>query len=132
MRSNVETLLEVLDAYNSGDMARIAELTDPAFEAEVSAEVSAEPDTYRGHDGVRRYFLSFWDAMEDIRFHAERLRERGDRVVAVVRLTATGRHTAIPVEQRVVLVWRFRSGRALSVRTYATEAEALGSLGLDV
>lgn len=70
-RENVETLRRGLDAFNSGDMSVILGFIDPDFQAVIPPELSAEPDTYRGHDGVRRYFESFQDAMDEIRFEAE-------------------------------------------------------------
>ena len=52
--------------------------------------------------------------MADIRFAAERVWTAGeDDLVVEVRLTATGRQTGIPVEQRVFLVWTVRDGKAL-------------------
>ncbi len=48
----------------------------------VPPEFSAEPDTYDGHDGVRRYFDSFHEIVADLRFEAEELVEVAPDVVA--------------------------------------------------
>ncbi len=45
-------------------------------------------------------------------------------------ITARGRRTAIPVEQRTVGVWTLRDGKALRARVYPSAAEALASVGL--
>jgi ketosteroid isomerase-like protein len=128
---NIERLLAGLEAFNSGDVERILTFVDPRFEVSIPAEVSAEPDTYRGHEGVRRYFETFAEAMADIRFAAERVWTAGEEdLVVELRLTATGRQTGIPVEQRVYLVWTVRDGRARRVDTYASLAPALVSAGL--
>jgi ketosteroid isomerase-like protein len=127
---NVEALRQVLEAFNSGDMGRILALTHPDFEGEVPPELSAEPDTYRGHQGIRRYFQSFEDAMDEIRFHSERFWDVGESVVVAARLTARGRQTAIPVEQQFALVWTFRNGKATRVRAYASLSEALEAVGV--
>ena len=129
-QENVETLRQVFEAFNSGDMGRILAFTHPDLEAEIPPGISAEPDTYRGHDGIRRYFQSFEDAMDEIRFQPERFWDVGQSVVAVVRLTAKGRQTAIPVEQRIALVWTFRDGMAIRVRAYASLSVALEAVGL--
>jgi ketosteroid isomerase-like protein len=128
---SVELVRRVFEAYNSGDIGRIVAMTDPEFEGEIPPELSAEPDTYRGHDGIRRYFESFQDAMQEIRFHPERIWDAGDSAVVILRLTAKGRQTAIPVEQRLALAWTFRDGRALRVRAYATREQALKAVGLE-
>jgi uncharacterized protein len=130
-QENVETLRQVFEAFNSGEMGRVLALTHPDFEGEVPPELSAEPDTYRGHEGIRRYFQSFEDAMDDIRFHPERFWDAGDSVAVAVRLTAKGRQTAIPVEQQFAQLWTIRDGKALRVRAYASPSEALKAVGLE-
>jgi ketosteroid isomerase-like protein len=127
---NIDALREGLEAFNSRDIERILGFLDPDFEADVPPALSAEPDTYRGHDGAVRYFESFWETMDDIRFRPERFWDAGESVVVTMRLTARGRHTAIAVEQRFAQVWTFRAGKATRARTYASEAEALKAAGL--
>ncbi len=127
---NVEVVREGFEAFNSGAIDRILAFAHSDFEAVVPPELSAEPDIYRGHDGIRRYFESFQDAMDEIRFEPERFWDAGDSVVADVRITAKGRQTAIPVVQRIAQVWRIRDGRALSVHSYVTLPEALEAVGL--
>lgn len=129
-RTNVQLLEEGLRAFNSADMERILAFVHPDFEGSVPPEFSAEPDTYRGHEGIRRYFRSFDDAMEDVRFHPQRFWDAGDAVVVTMRLTARGRQTSIPVEQRFAQVWRIRDGKAAGVSTHATLSQALSEAGL--
>jgi ketosteroid isomerase-like protein len=69
--------------------------------------------------------------MDEIRFDPERFWDAGESVVVAVRVTAKGRQTAIPVEQRIALVCTFRDGMALQVRAYASLSEALGAVGLE-
>jgi ketosteroid isomerase-like protein len=127
---NVDALRGGFEAFNSADIERILAFTHADFDAVVPPAFSAEPDTYRGHDGVRRYFRSFLDAMDEVNFHAERFWDAGETVVVTVRLTAKGKRTAIPVEQRFTQVWAIRDGKALSVRTYTSPSEALAAAGL--
>ena len=129
-QENVDAVRRGLEAFNSGDIERVLDMAHTHFEAIVPPELSAEPDTYRGHDGLRRYFESFQDAMEDIRFEPERFIDAGEAVVTVVRVTARGRHTAIPVEQRIAQIWSMSEGKALQVRTFTTLKRALAEAGL--
>jgi ketosteroid isomerase-like protein len=130
-QDNIAVLRAGFDALSSGDEARILAFAHPDFETVVPPTLSAEPDTYRGHDGIRRYFKLFDDAMEDVRFEAERAWEAGESVVAVVRLTARGKTTGIRVEQRIAQVWTIRDGRALRAQTFPKLSEALAAAGLD-
>jgi ketosteroid isomerase-like protein len=121
---NAETILQLFDAFNSEDMQRVLELTHADFEVTVPAELSAEPDVYRGHDGMRRYFESFRDAMEEIRFRSEGFRDAGEDTIVAMRISARGRRTGIPVEQHMTGVWTVRDGKVLRVRVYESEERA--------
>lgn len=129
-QENVELVRAVIEAFNSQDMVRILALIGSDFEGEVSASFSAEPDTYRGHEGVRRYFESFHDAMSEIHFHPVGFWDAGESVVLDLRLTAKGRTTEIPVEQRIAQVWSVRGGKARAARTYESVSEAFAAVGL--
>jgi ketosteroid isomerase-like protein len=127
---NVEVVRQVFDAFNSEDIDRILAFTHPDFEVVVPPELSAEPDTYRGHDGMRRYWESFRDVMEEIRFQPERLWDAGQVVVVAMHITAKGRQTAIPVELRIAGLWTIRERQAARVRVYPSLSEALRAVGL--
>ena len=129
-QADLELVRHIFEVFNGEDIDEIAALVDPELEVEVPSEVSAEPDTYRGEEGIRRYFLSFQDVMDEIRFEPERVRDAGESVVVALRLTAKGRQTAIPVEQRTAAVWTFRNGKVLRVRTYASWNEAMRAAGV--
>jgi ketosteroid isomerase-like protein len=129
-QENVEIVRRAVEAFDSGQLERILAMTHPDFVAEVPPEVSAEPDSYRGQSGIRRYLASFQDAMEDIHFEGERFWDAGESVVVALRLTARGRQTAIPVEQRTAGVWTVRDGRISRIRSYAKASEALAAVGL--
>src|SRR5436305_6405279 len=127
---NADVVRRGLEALSSGDIERILEFVDPQFKGQVPPELSTEPDTYRGHEGIRRYFQSFWDDMDDIRFQAERVWEGGDSVVVATLMTARGKQTAILVEQRFGQIWTLRDGRAIAVENFASVGDELEAAGL--
>jgi ketosteroid isomerase-like protein len=127
---NVELVRRGLEAFNSGDIDRILSFTGPDLEIEVPPGLSAEPDTYRGHAGVRRYFQSFDEAMDEVHFQAERFWDAAEAVVVDVRVTARGKQTAILVEQRAAQLWTIRGGSVIRIRAYASLSEALETIGL--
>jgi ketosteroid isomerase-like protein len=129
-RENVERVEQILKAFNSEDIELIISLTQPDFELDVPPELSAEPDIYRGQDGMRRYWESFRDVMDEIRIRPERLCDAGDAVVVLMHLTAKGRRTAIAVEQRTAGVWTFRDDRVRRIRGYASLSEAFQAVVL--
>jgi ketosteroid isomerase-like protein len=127
---NVALVRRGFEAFNSGDIARILSFTGDDFEIQVPPGLSAEPDTYRGRAGVRRYFQSFQEAMDEVQFQAERFWDTGEAVVVDALVTAKGKQTAIPVEQRAAQLWTIRGGRVIRIRAYASLSEALDSVGL--
>lgn len=101
----------------------------PEFEVTTPASLAAEPDTYRGREGIRRYFDSFGDAMEDVRFEGHRFEDLGEgRVLVPFTLSARGRATGIEVEQQAVQIWELRDGLAYRLSLFPSEREALASL----
>jgi ketosteroid isomerase-like protein len=129
-QENVEALRRGFEALSSGDLPRMLTFIHPDFEVEIPSELSAEPDTYRGHDGLRRYFRTFEAEMDEIRFRPERFWDAGESVVVSMSLTAKGKATGIPVELRTGQVWTIRDGKAVSARIYRDAAEALETVGL--
>jgi ketosteroid isomerase-like protein len=129
-REDVELVRRGLEIFNSGDMDRILSFTGADFEIEVPPGLSAEPDTYRGPEGVRRYFQSFDEAMDEVHFQADRFWDAAEAVVVDALVTARGKQTAIPVEQRAAQLWTIRGGRVIRIRAYASLSEALETIGL--
>ena len=122
---NVELVRAGFEALREGGVEALLALIHPEFEVTTPAALTAEPDTYRGHDGIRRYFDSFYDAMDKIDFEPEQLIEVGDRVVVPMTVRARGRTTGIETEQRIVQIWELRDGKAIRVEVYATLEEAI-------
>jgi hypothetical protein len=122
---NVEIIREGFEALSEGGVEALLPLVHPEFEMTTPANLAAEPDTYRGPEGVRRYFDSFYEAMDEVRFEPAEFREAGERVIAPSTLTARGRATGIEAKQEVVLVWTLRDERVIRIEVFATLDEAL-------
>ncbi|HMC06015.1 MAG TPA: nuclear transport factor 2 family protein [Solirubrobacterales bacterium] len=125
--SNVEVVRRGFAALEEGGVEALLPFIHPEFEATAPAELSAEPDTYRGPDGIRRYFASFYEAMDEVNFEPGELRPVGDRVVVRLTLRARGRTTGIETTQSLAQVWELRDSRAIRVESFATVEEALAS-----
>jgi ketosteroid isomerase-like protein len=127
--SNVELVRQGFEALNEGGVEALMPLIHPEFEVTTPPGLAAEPDTYRGPDGVRRYFDSFYEAMDKIEFKPERFITVGDRVVVPMTLRARGRTTGIETEQEIVQVWDVEDGQAIRVSVHATIEEAMERAG---
>jgi uncharacterized protein len=130
MSRSAEILRRAYEAFGRADIDAILRFVHPDFEVAVPPELSPEPDTYRGHDGIRRYFETFADAMDEISFEPQSFWETPDCVVADVRMSAKGRLTSIRVEQRFAQLWVLRDEKLFRATTYVTLPDALHAAGL--
>jgi ketosteroid isomerase-like protein len=126
---NVKLVRGGFEALREGGVEALLPFIHAEFEVTTPADLASEPDTYRGHEGLRRYFDSFYEAMDEIRFEPREFREAQGRVIVPVTLTARGRTTGIEASQEFVMVWSLRDGQAIRVETYGTLDEALTSAG---
>jgi hypothetical protein len=125
VENNVDVVRRGFEALNTGGVEALVPFIHPEFEVTTPPGLAAEPDTYRGHEGVRRYFESFYEAMDRVEFDADRFIPVGERVVVPMALRARGRTTGIETAQEIVLVWELEDGRARRVSVHATIDEAM-------
>ena len=109
--SNVDLVRELLERFNRHDHDALFELISEDFVAEVPPSLSAEPDVYEGHAGVRRYLEAFDGLMDDVRFVPLELHEEGDHVIADLLLKGRGAVSGIEVEQRSAVVHWIEDGK---------------------
>lgn len=127
---NVEIVKRGFEALHRDGIDAMIDLLDPEFEATVPPELSVEPDTYRGHEGMRRYFAAF-EGLDEVRFEFVDAVGAGDKVVATMRLRAKGTDTGIEVEQLAYQVWTVRNGKAVRVEAFADKSAALEAAGVE-
>jgi predicted N-acetyltransferase YhbS/ketosteroid isomerase-like protein len=86
--------------------------------------------TYRGHDGLRRYLSDFAAAFEAPAFEVEELIDAGTCVVEIVQVSARGRHCGAEVRRRIASLYKLRAGVVIEHVIYLDRAEALAAAGL--
>ena len=127
---NVEIIRSGFETMQREGWQTLFSLIDPEFELTTPPDLAMEPDTYRGEPGLRRYFESFEDAMEDIQIVPEgEFLGAGEKVFVPFRLSARGRETGIET-QHAFQVWTMRAGKGLRVEIYASREQALEAAGL--
>ena len=122
---NLEIVQRGFDAFNEKGVEGIIPLIHSDFEATTPPSLASEPDTYRGRDGIRRWFDSFDEVMDEIRWEPHRFREVGDRVVVEFTLRARGKTTGLDFGQDAVMVWEIRDGMARRLDLFQSLDEAL-------
>ena len=96
---------------------------------EVGPETSAEPDTYEGVEGGRRYFSGFEGALDEVRFELTDIpEEQPGAIIGIVRLSGVGAATRIAVEQMVLMTFEVSDGKLTRVVAHPTIESARAEL----
>jgi ketosteroid isomerase-like protein len=127
--SNADLMRKGLEGMESEGWEAMLPLVAEDFEMTTPPGLAAEPDTYRGEEGVRRYWESFYEVMEEIHVEpAGEFEEIEDWVLAPFTLRATGRTTGIESGIEGVMAWRWRDGKAVRALLFATLEEAQAAI----
>jgi ketosteroid isomerase-like protein len=131
-RQDLELVRSMLETLNERGVEAAMDQIHPDFEGVTPPELSPEPDTYRGHEGIRRYFAGFEGVMDEVRWEADELMEApGDRVVAGIRLVTRSVATGLELELAVWQVCTVRDGKVLRIDGFAKREDALRAAGIE-
>jgi ketosteroid isomerase-like protein len=106
-----EVAKSLFERYQAEGVESALQVVSPDAVLIVGPETSAEPDTYEGPGGAKRYFDGFEGALDEVRFDLlEIYEESPSAVICSVRLSGLGEMTRIPVEQTVLMTFAIRDG----------------------
>jgi ketosteroid isomerase-like protein len=125
----VEIVRETFEAVADEGTDALLRSVSEDFEMVTPADLAAEPDTYRGHDGVRRWFSSFYEAVDRIWFDLLRVEEHGGRVVMAYRMSTRGRSTGLEVGQDLAAVLDFEGDKINRISFFRDWDEARAAVG---
>jgi ketosteroid isomerase-like protein len=123
--SNIEIVKRGFETLATGDVDALIPFLHPDFEMTTTGDVASEPDTYRGVEGMRRYWASFYEIMEEIRVEPLEFIAVGELVVVPSKLHARGKTTQIEASQSATQVWELRDELALRVSFFPELEDAM-------
>ena len=126
---NANVVRSIYDKLNRGDVEGVIALCDEQFALDMSERVF-NPDSYLGHEDIRRFYEGVTEAWESYVWNVEETRAAGDVVVALLHCEGKSRDGGPGVDWRVAWVWRVREGRAVTAKFYRDRAQALEAGGL--
>ena len=125
---NVEVVRRLFELYGSGGMEAALEVMDEQIVIVIPPDMSAEPDSYHGHEGARRYFAGFEGMIEDIRYEAFELIPEGEHVLVRARLGGRGASSGLEVDLESVVVHTVVDGKITRIVPYPDLESARESL----
>jgi ketosteroid isomerase-like protein len=126
---NVEIVRLGYDAFAQRDLESIDAFVrdhvapDAAFESAMTGQV------YRGTQGARDLATDLWETLDYV-LAIEEILDRGDRVVAVLRISGTGASSGVSVSQQVAFVWTFEDEKIVRGKSFTSRVEALEAAGV--
>ena len=127
---NVEIVRRSMEAFASGDLDAFLAAHHPDTQWRTAAD-EPNPQTYRGHDGIRRLAAEISEAwsgrFEDV-MEFEDLIDLGDWVVVPWTARLRGRSSGIEVEVNETYAVRVEDGRIVRVDEYRTSDEAVDAV----
>lgn len=128
---NFEVVERLYALFASRDVAAaIPDYAAPNLELRVPPLYPDTPEVFRGREGIERWMRMIDEAWAEWRLEPERYLDAGSTVVVLARLIAEGGSSGIHLEREVAHVWTLEQGRAVSIRVYLDQAEALEAVGL--
>lgn len=126
-QTNVDVIRRMYERWLAANPA-LFEAFDEAIELhpDPDAEWVGVNDTYRGHDGLRRYMAVVQEAFEDYRPEVEDFVDADDKVITLAIEHGRGRGSGAPVQsRRTAHVWTMRDHKAIRLDLYLDRARAL-------
>jgi ketosteroid isomerase-like protein len=129
-RGDVEFLREGYEALARGDMDTFVALSRERLGPQFEFHHVWDGRVFRGFEGTMEWISDTRETWDEYSQELEEIIELGDVVVVVIRLSARGGESGVPVAQELAVVWRFEEGRAIEARSYTSREEALGAAGV--
>jgi ketosteroid isomerase-like protein len=129
-QQNVEIVKRATDALNRRDVDAYGELITADYEL-LPAMTGFTGVSFRGREGMERYFEELADTWEEFSVLAEDFRELdGECMLVLVRLEGRGKGSGIPIDALHTVLFHFRGGRISRIHSYLDRGEALRAAGL--
>jgi ketosteroid isomerase-like protein len=129
-RADVEFLRDGYEALARGDMETFTALSRERLGPDFEFHHVWDGRVLRGFEGTMEWISDTRETWEDYSQDVEELIELGEEVVVVLRISARGGGSGVPVAQELAVLWTFEEGKAIRARSFTSREEALGAAGM--
>jgi ketosteroid isomerase-like protein len=130
-RENVELVRRFEESWTRRDLDAALDCVDGEFVFDWSDSMSPFKGTYKGHDGLARFWTDMLDAWEHFSPEMEEVIDLGpERLITVDVVRARGKESGIDMAARGAMLWSVREGKILRGKMFQTKDEALEAVRL--
>ncbi len=128
--ADVEFVREGYEALARGDMETFTTLSREHLGPDFEFHHVWDGRVFRGFEGTMEWISDTRETWEDYSQEVEEMIELGDDVVVVLRISARGGGSGVPVAQELAVLWTFEHGKAIKARSFTSREEALEAAGV--
>ena len=128
--SRYELVQQVCADWSRGDLEAAITFIDENASWEPSGRFIGSGETYRGHDGVRRFWDIFREPWESISLEPLDFTEVDqERILTRTRFRGTGRASGLVTETELYVIWTIANGKLSRYQSFADRDRALEAAG---
>jgi ketosteroid isomerase-like protein len=128
MDERVDFLRRGYEALQRGDLETFKALAREHLDEDFEFHHVWDGRVFKGYEGTLEWLSDTRETWADYTQEVEEIVEVGDDVVVVLRISARGGGSGVPVAQEFAVVWTFDGDRAVRARSFTSGAEALQSV----
>jgi ketosteroid isomerase-like protein len=126
---NVEFLRQGYEALERGDMEAFTALSRERLGPDFDFHHVWDGRVFKGFEGTQEWVADTRDTWEEYRQELKEIVDLGENVVVVLRVSARGGGSGVPVAQELAVLWTFENEKPVRARSFTSRAEALESAG---
>ena len=130
-QENVELVRRFEKSWARRDLDAALECVHDDLEFDWSDSMGPFVGTYRGRDGLTRFWTEMLEAWEHFSPEIQEVFDCGpQRLITLDVVRARGKGSGIDMEARGAMLWTVREGKIVRVKMFQSKEEALEAVGL--
>jgi ketosteroid isomerase-like protein len=130
-QENVELIRRFEDSWSKRDLEAALDCVRAEMEFDWSASMGPFKGTYKGHDGLARFWTEMLDAFEQFSPEMVEVIECGpEELITVDVVRARGSGSGVEIEARGAMLWTIREGKIARGKMFQTKQEAIEAVDL--
>lgn len=126
--AKIDFVRRTFEAFNARDLEALLATVHPEIEfLPVTRAVANQGQPYRGHEGIRKYFLDVAEVWQELRVTPRSYVELGDHVAAYGRVYGRAGDGTV-VDSPADWIWEIRDGKIVWGCVYTKRDEALRTI----